>query len=44
VWTLRTKTLADSVVADEAACPVLVSVSQVTGESVMHEIAAAVTA
>lgn len=43
VWTLRTQTLADSVVAGEVACPVLVSVSQVTGEPVMHEIAAAVT-
>jgi hypothetical protein len=42
VWTLRTKTLADSVVAGEAACPVLVSVTQVTDAPVMHEIAAAV--
>jgi len=44
VWTLRTQTLADSVVAGEAACPVLVSVSQLTDTPVMHEIAAAVTA
>jgi hypothetical protein len=44
VWTLRTQTLADSVVSGVDACPVLVSVSQVTGELVMHEIAAAVQA
>lgn len=42
VWTLRTRTLSDAVVADEVACPVLVSVTQVSGEPVMHEIAAAV--
>jgi len=42
VWTLRTNTLADSVVAGEVACPVLVSVTQVTDAPVMHEIAAAV--
>jgi hypothetical protein len=42
VWTLRTETLADSVVAGEVACPVLVTVSQLTDTPVMHEIAAAV--
>jgi hypothetical protein len=43
VWTLRTSTLADSVVAGEDACPVLVTVSQLSDTPVMHEIAAAVT-
>ena len=43
VWTLHTKTLADAAVAGEDACPVLVSVTQVSGAPVMHEIAAAVT-
>lgn len=43
VWTLRTQTLADSVVSGADACPVLVSVSQVTDAPVMHEIAVAVT-
>jgi hypothetical protein len=41
VWTLRTWTLADSITSADA-CPVLVSVTQVTGAPVMHEIAAAV--
>ncbi|MGW1497518.1 hypothetical protein ACWCQW_02820 [Streptomyces mirabilis] len=44
VWTLRTQTLADSVVAGEVACPVLVTVSQLSDTPVMHEIAAAVRA
>ncbi|MFJ9128878.1 hypothetical protein ACIRJS_32730 [Streptomyces sp. NPDC102340] len=44
VWTLRTATLADSTVADEVACPVLVSVPLLTGAPVMHEIRAAVAA
>ena len=42
VWTLRTQALTDAVVAGESTCPVLVSVTQVTGEPVMHEIRAAV--
>lgn len=41
VWTLRTQTYTDP---GEVACPVLVSVSQVSGTPVMHEIAAAVAA
>jgi hypothetical protein len=41
VWTLHTWTLADSISSADA-CPVLVSVSQLTDTPVMHEIAAAV--
>jgi hypothetical protein len=43
VWTLHTKTLADSVEAGAEPCPVLVTVSQLSDTPVMHEIAAAVT-
>jgi len=43
VWTLHTKTLADSISGADA-CPVLVTVTQVSGAPVMHEIAAAVRA
>jgi len=42
VWTLHTTTLADAAVSGADAVPVLVSVPLVTGEPVMHEIAAAV--
>lgn len=41
VWTLHTKTLADSISGADA-CPVLVTVSQLTDTPVMHEIAVAV--
>ncbi len=44
VWTLRTQTLMDAVDTGRVACPVLVTVPQLTGTPVMHEIAAAVTA
>jgi hypothetical protein len=44
VWTLHSKTLADSVQAGEDGCPVLVTVSQLADTPVMHEIAAAVAA
>lgn len=43
VWTLRTWTLADSITSADA-CPVLVSVTQLSETPVMHEIAAAVAA
>lgn len=43
VWTLHSQTLADSVVAGVDACPVLVSVTQLSGAPVLHEIAVAVT-
>lgn len=42
VWTLHTKTLADSISGADA-CPVLVTVTQLSDAPVMHEIAAAVT-
>lgn len=42
VWTLHTRTLTDAVVAGEDACPVLVSVTQLSDTPVMHEIRAAV--
>ena len=41
LWTLHSKTLADSISGADA-CPVLISVPMVTGEPVMQEIAAAV--
>lgn len=44
VWTLRSMTLSDAVAADAVACPVLVTVSQLSDTPVMHEIAAAVAA
>lgn len=43
VWTLRSKTLADAVVSGVDACPVLVSVTQLSDAPVMHEIVAAVS-
>lgn len=42
VWTLHTWTLADSITSADA-CPVLVTVMQLSDTPVMHEIAAAVS-
>lgn len=44
VWTLRSETLSDAVESGAGACPVLVSVTQLSDAPVMHEIAAAVQA